>query len=174
MPATTGRPLALRLLAAGGLVAIALIHLLDLPSQLDGTPYLGVLYILGPIITSLLAAALIVGSRSRIGWLLAGALAAATAIGYCLSRTTGLPNANDDIGNWSEPLGVASLVAEGLVVLLAVGYLVTSRRPAPATQSPRFSTSVYSVGHGQRRKWMRDRLAPAATTDNRGTSPMFE
>jgi hypothetical protein len=33
--------------------------------------YLGVLYILGPIITSLLATALIVRSRSRFGWLLA-------------------------------------------------------------------------------------------------------
>lgn len=136
MPAATARPMALRLLAAGGLVAIALIHLLDLPSKLDETPYLGVLYILGPILTSLLTAALIVGSRSRVGWLLAGALAAATAMGFCLSRTTGLPNADDDIGNWSEPLGVASLIAEGLVVLLVVGYLVTSARSATATQSP--------------------------------------
>ena len=79
MPATADRQLALRLLAAGGLVAIAVIHLLDLPNQLDETLYLGVLYILGPIITSLLAAALILGSR-RVGWW----LAAATAIGYCL------------------------------------------------------------------------------------------
>lgn len=136
MPATTGRQITMRLLAAGGLVAIAVIHLLDLPSKLDETPYLGVLYILGPIITSLLAAALIVGSRGRIGWLLGGAIAAATAIGYCLSRTTGLPNADDDIGNWGELLGVASLIAEGSVVLLAAGYLISTWRPAAATQPP--------------------------------------
>lgn len=126
----------LRLLAAGGLVAIAVVHLLDLPGKLDETPYLGVLYILGPIITSLLAAALIVGSRSRIGWLLAGAIAAATAIGYCLSRTTGLPHADDDIGNWTEPLGIASLIAEGTVMLLAASYLTIIQRRGQMTQSP--------------------------------------
>lgn len=104
-----------------------MIHLLDLPNQLDETPYLGVLYILGPIITSLLAAALIVGSRRRIGWWLAIAIALATALGYCLSRTTGLPASTGDIGNWGEPLGVASLIAEGCVMLLAAGYLITTR-----------------------------------------------
>ena len=136
VPDATGRHVTLRLLAVGGLVAIAVIHLLDLPSKLDETPYVGVLYILGPIGTSLLAAALILGARGRMGWLLGGAIAAVTAIGYCLSRTTGLPNADDDIGNWTEPLGVASLIAEGSVVLLAAAYLITTWRSAPATQSP--------------------------------------
>ena len=36
-----------------------------------------------------------------------------------LSRTTGLPNAMDDIGNWTEPLGLASLFVEGGVVAIA-------------------------------------------------------
>ncbi len=127
---------ALRLLAAGGLVAIAVVHLLDLPGKWDETPYLGVLYIIGPIMTSLLAAALIGASRGRVGWLLGGAIAAATAVGYCLSRTTGLPHADDDIGNWAEPLGIASLIAEGAVMLVAVGYLTVTRPQTPAA-SPR-------------------------------------
>jgi hypothetical protein len=36
--------------------------------------------------------------------------------GYVVSRTTGLPNATGDVGNWGEPLGVASLFVEGTVV----------------------------------------------------------
>jgi hypothetical protein len=58
-------------------------------------------------------------------------LAAATFLGYCLSRTTGLPAATDDIGNWTETLGVLSLVAEGAVVALASAALLR-RRGAPA------------------------------------------
>ena len=40
---------------------------------------------------------------------------------YILSRTTGLPNATGDIGNWSEPLGLASLFVEGAVIAVAAG-----------------------------------------------------
>jgi hypothetical protein len=65
--------------------------------------------------------------RDNRGFLLAGALAAATFVGYCLSRTTGLPAATDDIGNWTETLGVWSLVAEAAVVALS-GLAMTLRR----------------------------------------------
>src|SRR5581483_10145824 len=90
-----------------GLVGIAWIHLLDLSDKLKETPYLGVAYI-GLIAGCAVAAAL----RDRRGFLLAGGLAAATLAGYCLSRTVGLPAATDDIGNWTETLGILSLVAE--------------------------------------------------------------
>lgn len=125
-----------RLLGASGLAAIAVIHLLDLAGKLRETPYLGVLYILGPIATSLLAAVLLVGFRNRLGWPLAGAISLATAVGYVLSRTTGLPNAGDDIGNWTEPLGVASLIAEGFVLLLATWSLAAGRRRTASPRSP--------------------------------------
>ena len=53
-------------------------------------------------------------------------------VGYVLSRTTGLPGADDDIGNWTEPLGLASLWVEG-AVLLTAGYALAPRSvPAPA------------------------------------------
>jgi hypothetical protein len=40
-----------------------------------------------------------------------------------------LPNATGDIGNWLEPLGLASLVVEGLVVAVALGgFLAADRR----------------------------------------------
>jgi hypothetical protein len=38
---------------------------------------------------------------------------------FVLSRTTGLPGATRDIGNWAEPLGLAALMAEALVAALS-------------------------------------------------------
>jgi hypothetical protein len=46
--------------------------------------------------------------------------------GYVINRTVGLPQAIDDIGNWTEPLGLASLLVEGFVIAIAVGGYVTA------------------------------------------------
>ena len=47
-----------------------------------------------------------------------------------MSRTVGLPASTDDIGNWAEPLGLASLFVEGAVVLLSAEMLLRLRRTA--------------------------------------------
>jgi hypothetical protein len=59
---------------------------------------------------------------------------AAVIVGYTLSRTTGLPQSTGDIGNWSEPLGLASLFVEGSLVVLAGGVLLARRRAVPVAQ----------------------------------------
>jgi len=108
-----------------GLVGIAWIHLLDLGDKMEETPYLGVAYI--GLIVGCIAAAVLLVRRDRRGFFLAGGLAAATLAGYCLSRTTGLPAATDDIGNWTETLGLWSLIAEGVVVALSATALTRHR-----------------------------------------------
>src|SRR2546430_6106558 len=108
-----------RAVATIGLLGVALIHLIDLPGKMEETPYLGVAFI-GVVIASLLLAGGLVVRPDRTVWLAAGALAAAVFVGYVISRTTGLPAATEDIGNWREPLGLASLFVEGTVVLLAL------------------------------------------------------
>jgi hypothetical protein len=40
-----------------------------------------------------------------------------------ISRAVGLPQGADDIGNWAEPLGLASLFVEGTLVALAATVL---------------------------------------------------
>jgi len=100
-----------------GLIGIAWIHLLDLGDKMEETPYLGVAYI--GLLAGCIAAVVLLARGDRRGFLLAGGLAGATFIGYCLSRTTGLPAATDDIGNWTETLGIWSLIAEGAVVALS-------------------------------------------------------
>ena len=110
-----------RVLGALLLLAIAVIHYLDLPGKMSETPYLGYLYI-ALMIGSVLAAGLLF-YRPRAGWTLGGLLALGAFVAYCLSRTTGLPAATDDIGNWAEPLGVASLIVEGVMVILSATML---------------------------------------------------
>jgi hypothetical protein len=110
----------LRALGFGGMLAIALIHLLDVIGKIKETPYLGVMYI-ALMVASVAVAFYLLHTGSTRAWAAAGVLAAATLTGFILSRTTGLPNASDDIGNWTEGLGLASMFVEAAVILLA-GY----------------------------------------------------
>ena len=62
---------------------------------------------------SLVAAGAVLFTRSRARFARRRRPRRERAAGYVLSRTTGLPNATGDIGNWTEPLGLASLFVEG-------------------------------------------------------------
>ena len=112
-----------------GLAGIALIHLLDSIGKFGETPYIAWMYV-GLMIGSLAVAAGLMHSRDRRLWLAAGALAASAIAGYVMSRTVGLPNATEDIGNWTEPLGLASLFVEGAVVAIS-GYAYSASAKAP-------------------------------------------
>jgi hypothetical protein len=113
-------------IAAVGLVSIALIHPLDVPGKFGELPYAGVLFA-GLIITTLLLAEAMIRTDHLRVWLGAGAVAAATILGSAISRALGLPGDNGgDVGNWTGPLGLASLLVEG-VVLLVLGRLADRR-----------------------------------------------
>jgi hypothetical protein len=125
----------LRATGALCLFGVALIHFLDFFSKLAETPYLAVLYGLLMAVTVGAGLALVL-SGTRIAWCVGGAAAALTIAAYVLSRTTGLPSATGDIGNWHEPLGQASLFVEGAVVVLSASALLigaAARRPARAS-----------------------------------------
>jgi|SRR4051794_6614222 hypothetical protein len=121
------REIVARAAAVVGLAGIALIHLLDSSSKFEETPYMGWMYI-GLIGSCLAVAGLLVRANSREAWLGAIALAASAVIGFTLTRTTGLPQAGGDIGNWGEPLGLASLFVEGTVIALS-GYALAALQP---------------------------------------------
>jgi hypothetical protein len=113
--------------AAVGLAAIGLIHLLDAPGKYSETPYMFWMY-LALIAGCLLGAVLLLRAHARLGWVAALVLSSSPFIGYVLSRTTGLPGAMADIGNWSEPLGLASLYVEACVFALGLYGLARLRR----------------------------------------------
>jgi hypothetical protein len=123
------RDAAVRATAAVGLGAIAVIHAVDSVGKWTETRYIFWLYMLliaGCIVT----AAALLFHRSRAALAAAAGLAAMVIVFYVLDRTVGLPNATGDIGNWLEPLGLASLVVEGFVVAAGLGGFLATRRRA--------------------------------------------
>src|SRR5690242_20294955 len=127
-PAGLAREIATRSVAAVGLAGIALIHLLDSLGKFQETPYMGWMYI-GLMAPCLAAAATLLHTPAREAWLAAIVLPASAIAGYVLTRTVGLPQAHGDVGNWSEPLGLAALFVEGTVIAVA-GYALAALRPA--------------------------------------------
>jgi hypothetical protein len=120
-------------LTIAGVSAIGLIHLLDSVDTYHETRWLFWAYVLLMAATIVVAAALL-HHPDRRAFTGAALVAAAPLLGYILSRTTGLPGADDDIGNWTDPLGLASLWVEG-AVLLTAGYALAPRS-VPATARP--------------------------------------
>ena len=96
-----------RAITAVGLLGVGLIHLLDSIGKYSETRYLFWMYV-ALIAGSIVVAAAVVFTHSRLA-----------LVGFVLSRTTGLPNAGGDIGNWKEPLGLASMFVEAAVVVIA-------------------------------------------------------
>lgn len=120
------RDTATRAVAAVGLAGIGLIHLLDSIGKYGEVRYMFWMYI-ALIISSLGVAFAVIHVKSRMVFAAAGLLAASVLAGFIIDRTVGMPNATGDIGNWSEPLGLASLFVEGLVVAVsAYGFALAS------------------------------------------------
>jgi len=116
------------------LAGTALIHFKDIPDKLGETPYLGWLYIL--LVAGCAAAgAWLMTDRWRWGYALGSLISAGAILFYVLTRSVGLPNAKDDIGNWAEPAGIISLLLEAafLVVALSAGR----RAPSISAESLR-------------------------------------
>ena len=108
------------------LTIIVWIHFKDIPDKLSETAYLGWAYIL--LVAGCAAAgAWLLSERARAGYVLGAIISLGAIIGYALTRGPGLPQAKGDIGNWMEPSGVISLIAEFAFVVLAIWML---RRPA--------------------------------------------
>jgi hypothetical protein len=115
-----------RTVAIIGLAGIALIHVLQAPDAFSETFYLGLLFVGAIVVAVALGAALTLGSDTGL-WTATAALPALILLGYLISRTVGLPDATNDVGEWEEPLGLASLVVEGLVVCVGGGVLAARR-----------------------------------------------
>jgi hypothetical protein len=142
-PAGLAREIATRSVAAVGLAGIALIHLLDSLGKFHETPYMGWMYV-GLMIACLAAAATLLHSHAREAWLAALALPASAIAGFVLTRTVGLPQAHDDVGNWSEPLGLAALFVEGAVVAVSgYAYAIAGAR-SPRTRRVHVRGEAYS------------------------------
>lgn len=109
-----------------GLASIGLVHLIDSSAKFSETRYIFALYVL-LMIGTLVAAAVLLRWDSRRAWALAAVITACTLLAFVISRTVGLPQSSGDVGNWTEPLEFTSMYVEGLVLVLSVYKLVTTR-----------------------------------------------
>jgi hypothetical protein len=120
--AATASPVGAAELSGIGLLAATIaIHTTDLADKIGETAYLGLGYIL--LIAASIMSIVLLAQKDRRGWVLGLVTCAATLVGFVLTRTTGLPGATGDIGNWTETIAVWSLVVEGAFVALAAWAL---------------------------------------------------
>jgi hypothetical protein len=118
---------AARSVAVVGLAAVALIHLLDTHDTFISTPYKGWLYV-ALIAGSAATAARLLRNPDTTAWAMAALLPLGAFTAFVYSRTVGLPGGAGDIGNWWEPLGLASLFVEGSLVALSGSVLYDGLR----------------------------------------------
>ena len=112
-----------KLLVWIGILLIALeglIHLLDAPDSFEDATYKGLLFV--AIVLGAAVASVGIYRGQRWGWSFGALIAGSALVGYVISRTTGLPGL--PVEEWVEPLGVLSLLVEGLFVGL---YLTVTR-----------------------------------------------
>jgi hypothetical protein len=102
--------------AALGIVA-ALVHVPVTPAHLQEAPYIGVLFMVFTTVC-LLAVTLLLISDSLAAWTILGGSCLLAVAAFVISRTVGLPLMADDIGNWSESMGVIALLSESAVVIV--------------------------------------------------------
>ncbi len=120
---------ATRATVAVGLGGIVVIHAVDAVDKYDETRYIFWMYI-AAMVAAIGVAGWTLFTRSRTSLLAAVGIAGSVLAGYVLNRTVGLPNATDDIGNWTEPLGLASVVVEAATIAVAAGaYAAGLPRP---------------------------------------------
>ena len=115
-PALADDP-AIRAVTVIGLIAIGIIHAVEIPGQVSGAVWLTIGFCLLAVIAPGIGLWLLL-RPSLLAWEFAGAGCALAAAGYVLTRSVPMPGDAGDVGNWMEPLGVTSLITEGVVVIV--------------------------------------------------------
>lgn len=137
-----------RWLAAYALLINAAIHLQLTPMHLEEAPYVGVLFVLLSLGCLVLGGLLVLADSTPV-WGAAGGISLLALAAFIASRTVGLPQMADDIGDWSDPYGRLNVAVEvlsvalSLVVLLSAGPNALRRRRGP--QTPGWSSPTDST-----------------------------
>lgn len=124
------RRLLVRGLVAAGLLGVAAIHLALLPETWDESVSMGAMFAALVVAATAVAGRMVFGDTAR-EWLAALVVAAGPIAGYVVTRTVSLPFDRGDVGNWLEPLGLAALLAEAVVVALSCYVLLGASGGGP-------------------------------------------
>ena len=109
-------------LAIAGLIAVAAIHLGQVVSTVKQTPYLGTLFVLLVAGCVALAGILLRSDRAE-AWAAVAVINALAVGGYVFTRTLSTFVDNQDVGNWSENLGMVALLVEAVLILVSLHAL---------------------------------------------------
>ena len=105
-----------------GLILISgAVHLIDAQDSFKEAAYKGWLFYANFLAT--LVAAFGIYQGKYWGWKLGFVISIVSISLYCLSRSVGLPQIPAEPDAWFEPLGVISLLAEGLFVSTFLAYV---------------------------------------------------
>jgi hypothetical protein len=115
-----------RAIAATSLLAAAIAHVPVTPEHLKEAPYMGVAFIAFSVAATLLAVAVAATDRPLLYGATMGLCAAAIFV-YAMTRMVAFPQLSDDVGNWSETLGVISVATE-MIALVASGLAIVARQ----------------------------------------------
>lgn len=113
---TATSPVAKRL-AIAALLGTGLIHAIEATDAFGDATYKGLLFVANAI-AALVAVFGVHRDQQTSGWILGLLVTGGAFLAYVASRTVGLPGLPAEPDAWLEPLGVASLVCEGLYVVL--------------------------------------------------------
>lgn len=103
-------------------IVAAAAHVPVTGEHLQEAPYIGVLFIALEVV-SVGFAVILLSRGSRKVALLAAVVGLLAILAYVVSRSAGLPQIEDDIGNWAEPLGIVSITSEACMVGLGVAAM---------------------------------------------------
>jgi len=130
--------------AAALAVVIAAAHIPVTAEHLSEAPYIGWSFVALECVAVLLALMLVTRDIG-ITWMAAGIVPALAIAAYVVTRSVALPQISDDVGNWTEPLGVVAVSAEALLVVVAVGHRARGWRNARLVGHPVGLASVVLV-----------------------------
>ncbi|HUK71800.1 MAG TPA: hypothetical protein VLW50_24040 [Streptosporangiaceae bacterium] len=135
---------AVRAVAAIGLITVGIIHALEIQGQLSGAVWLTAGFCLLAVVAPI-AGLWLLARPTTSAWQFGGLLCLLAAAGYILTRSVPVPGDPGDVGNWLEPLGVAALITESVVVILAALALFSQTRSAfePARHAGRAAVTTY-------------------------------
>ena len=104
-------------------VISAVAHLPVVGEHLREAPYMGEEFIVLTVACLLIATACVVCDSPAV-YALAVLTCGLAILGYIATRLIAFPELTDDVGNWFEPLGVVSVLAECATVAIAAAALI--------------------------------------------------
>jgi hypothetical protein len=94
------------------ILALGVVHLVEIPSHYEISPYLGVLFAVNFAGTLVAAFGIWRGAKGW-GWTLGALISLLSLLAYLASRLFGLPAAPELAGEWTSALGSVAMILEG-------------------------------------------------------------